>query len=198
MYNFIVRLNPETRDELYSDASEAFMGFLLLEAIYCILSVGKPGFSEAMDDVDLEHPEEACQFDMSIEYLLEIHKKLNEDCGLILDDAEYCFNSDAHDLIAEKLSTAILSLEEFNDPGELFVLEGVFDDPVIKAGFRFNAMHFPDRAAYYITPRTTPDMRQATLADLLMGGNDPGIADWRSLIDPGTLSFQNLLFNQRS
>lgn len=198
MYNFIVRLNPETRDELYSDASEAFMGFLLLEAIYCILSVGQPGFLEAMDDIDFEHLDETSQFDTSIEYLLEIHKKLNEDCGIFLDDAEYCFNSDAHDQIAEKLTLAILSLEEFNDPGELFVLEGVFNDPLIKAGFRFNAMHFPERAAFYVTPRTTPDMRQASLADLLTGGNDPGIVDWQSLVDPGMLSFQNLLFNQRS
>lgn len=198
MYNFIVRLNPETRDELYSDASEAFMGFLLLEAIYCILSVGRPGFLEAMDDIDFEHLDEACQFDTSIEYLLEIHKKLNEDCGIFLDEAEYCFNSDAHAQIAEKLTTAILALEEFNDPGELFVLEGVFNDPLIKAGFRFNAMHLPERAAFYVTPNVTPDMRQASLADLLTGGHDPGIVDWQSLVDPGTMSFQNLLFHQRS
>lgn len=200
MYNFIVRLNPETRDELYSDASESFMGFLLLEAIYCILSVGKPGFSEAMDDLDLEFPDETCQFDTSIEYLLEIHQKLNEDCGIFLDESEYCFNSDAHELIAEKLSTAILSLEEFNDGSELFCLDDVFKDPAIKGGFRFNALHFPERAAYCIMPQSLPDKRVvASLADLLGPDyNDPGIVDRLSLFDPNTLSFQNALFHQRS
>lgn len=198
MYNFIVRLNPESRDELYSDASEAFMGFLLLEAIYCILSISTPGFFDAMDDVELEQLDEVCQYDTSVEYLLEVHKKLNEDCGIFLDESEYGFNSDAHALIADKLTEAIMALEEFNDPGELFSLESVFKDPLINAGFRFNAMHYAERVAFYITSRKTVDKRNLCLADLLEDYDDPGIEDRLALFDPTTLSFQNGLFHLRS
>jgi len=200
MHNFIIRLDPETRDELYSDASESFMGFLVLEAIYSILSVlrvGKIGTFETMDDCDLEQPDDVCQYDLSIDYLLDINKQLNEECGIFLDEKEYGFNSDAHEQIADKLGIAIISIEEFNDPGEIHSLDEVFQDPQIAKGFRFNALHLPDRIAFCIMPKGTPDTRPVSLADLIFD-QDPGVAELKALFDPSKLSFQNALFNQRS
>lgn len=203
MHNFVIKLNPETKEELYSDASDTFMGFLLIEAIQAILVAGKPGCLDALENLCSGEEDSTNQYDISIEYLLDINQKLNEECGIFLSEEEYGFNSEAHDLIANKLTEAIVSIEDFNDPGTLYILESVFKDPNIVTGFRFNALHFPDRVVFCILPGNTPVLtQQVNLASLI---TDYETVDGKSVmetltsgVDPSLLSFQNELFNQRS
>lgn len=201
MYNFIVKLDPETREELYSDASEAFMGFLLIEALLNIIVAGVPGCLETLDRMESLSREEhfASQYDTSVDYLLEINKDLNEQCGIYLTEEDCCFNSDAHDAISFKLSEAIESIEARNDLGEILVLKEVFEDPHVVEGFKFTAMHFRDRVAFCLVPvpKSAQDM-VGSLNGLLKDyaiNNDSNPDYW---LDPSALSLQNLLFNQRS
>lgn len=200
MYNFIVKLDPETREELYSDASETFMGFLLIEALLNIIVAGKPGCLETLDKMEnLGDENFVSQYDTSIDYLLEINQELNEKSGIILGEDDYSFNSDCHDTIAFKLSEAIESIEDANGISGILVLKDVFEDPMVVQGFRFTALHFKDRVAFCVIPTLggTEGMA-ASLATLLSDyekNNDINPDFW---LDPSTLTVENFLFNQRS
>lgn len=195
MYNFIVKLDPETRDELYSDASETFMGFLLIEALLNIIVAGKPGCLEALDKMESLGGENfVSQYDTSIDYLLEINQELNEKSGIILGEDDYGFNSDCHDTIAFKLSEAIESIEDANGIAGVLVLKEVFEDPMIAQGFRFTTLHFKDRVAFCVVPSLggTEGMA-ASLAQLLSDyetNNDSNPDFW---LDESNLFMKKLL-----
>jgi hypothetical protein len=199
MHNFVVRLDHAAKEELYSDISDEFMGFILIEAIMIILAAGKPGAMNTLDDQERiqEYPEH--QFDVSIDYLLEVIEQINVECGVFLPKEEYECNSDIHGRICTKLADAIEIIEAKNDIGETLALRFVFEDPLVAQGFKFVAMHYPDRVAFCIIPASVANMKSdVTLAKLLEDyelNNDP--TPW-NFLDPVTLSFQNDMFFQRS
>lgn len=200
MYNFIVKLDPETREELYSDASDAFMGFLLIEALLNIIVAGKPGCLSVIDKMEnLGDDNFVSQYDTSIDYLLEVNEDMNKKCGIELGEDDYSFNSDCHDTISFKLSEAIESLEDANGISGIMVLKEVFEDPQVVQGFRFTALHFPDRVAFCVIPSMgETEGMAASLAQLLTDYETNSDINPDYWLDPSALSMQNFLFNQRS
>jgi len=166
MHSFILKLNAETRDELYADIGIEFMGFILIEAIHNILVAGQPGVLEIEDDLTRIHKTDESQFDVSVDYLIDIVQEFNEANGIVLSDEYYRFNSEYHDQFATKLADAIVSIEDSNDFTEIMALQPTFNDPAIVKGFKFTAYHYPDRVLFLVYPANTPTP-QASLADLI-------------------------------
>lgn len=199
MHNFVIRLRPDTKAELYSDVSDSLMGFILIEAILIILVAGKPGALDALEDAEREQEYPENQFDVSMDYLMEVNETLNMEAGVFLNPVEYEPNSDIHAQMCLKLTDTIESVEDANDISELLALKSVFYDPMIVDGFKFVAMHYPDRVSFCIIPKAVANMKtDVTLAGLLQDyeiNHDPN--PW-GFLDPANLSFENGLFYQRS
>lgn len=201
MHTFIVRLDPETREELYSDASDAFMGFLLIEALLNIIVAGQPGCMFMIDKMEKLGDENfLSQYDVSIDYLLDINKDLNERHGIFLSEEECGINSDTHTSIAFKLSEAIESIESANGINEILVLKSVFEDPLIVQGFNFTAMHYPDRVAFAVRPSLgeTEGMAAAALEQIIIDYNQNNDINPDYWLDPEVPPGLNLLFNNQA
>lgn len=202
MPSFVVRIDAKTKEELYSDESETFMGFLFIEALLNILTYDKPGCIVATLAMEsLDDDTYSSQFDTSIDYLLDMNQDINEKCGIFLSDEEYGYNSDRHDTLVAKLTMAIESLELVNDFSELYPIKEIFWAPDIVTGFRFTSMHYPDRIAFCVVGEHTEDtddvLEQMILEYDQNHDNNPDY--WLDPIpDPSMLSMQNYLFNQRS
>lgn len=186
---FVLELDADTREELYSDVSEVFMGFILIEALFNILKAGVNNVTQLLDDLDnlIEAAEEdpykpiadrlELQMEHSLEYLLDVQRRSDEELGMMLDKSYYAYNSDHYTNIQFKLITAIQSIEESNDYFQLQSLNKVFQDPDLVNGFGFSMTHYLDRVVVLVFPKgsmmagISPSVG---LADLLGGGNPEG------------------------
>jgi len=141
MHNFVVKIDPSTQEELYSDVSNDFVGFLVIEAIMNILVAAAPDAVSVLESAEFvnEYPEN--QLDTSAEYMLEVTKSLDQANGITIDEANYGYNSDNHEMAVSRLNLAIHSIEAANDISTILGLGSVFTDPAIVSGFHFNAIH---------------------------------------------------------
>lgn len=189
MTTFVLEIDPETREELYSDIGEDFIGFVLIEALHNILLVKRPGILGVLDQIEFPldlpegHPEQGLaenvgmEIDASVDYLLEILQRLDLAIGAILPDEDYQFGSYYYEIIHSKLSLAITSIEECNQPSQLHSLAEIFGSPKYAGGFSFKVVHYPDRFVVVLMPKVNPLAQgkpNETLAALLNGGDPEG------------------------
>jgi hypothetical protein len=189
MTTFVLEINPETREELYSDIGEVFIGFVLIEALHNILLVKRPGILGVLDQIEFpldlpdDHPEiglaenVGMEVDTSVEYLLEILKGLDVAVGAILPDDDYEYGSYYYEIVMQKLAIAITSIEECNQPSQLHSLSEIFGSPKYASGFSFKVVHYPDRVVVVLSPKMNPlgmGKPSDSLAALLNGGDPEG------------------------
>ena len=168
MHNFVVKLDPTTLEELYSDVSNDFVGFLVIEAIMNILVAAAPDAVSVLESAEFvnEYPEN--QLDTSAEYMLEVSQSLDKACGITIDSANYDYNSDNHELAVSRLNLAIHSIEAANDISVILGLSSVFFDPSIVSGFHFNAIHGKSCIVYCLYGHAENNLEQNnTLAGML-------------------------------
>lgn len=191
MTTFVLEINPETREELYSDHGEVFIGFILIEALHNILMVKRPGIIGVLDQIEFplnlpdNHPEcglaenVSMEVDSSVDYLLELLRDLDLKVGTVLPEEFYQFGSDYYETVHSKLSMAIISIEESNPPSQLQSLGVIFNSPKYANGFSFKVVHYPDRVVIVLAPKgITFGKPDKTLAALLNGGNPEGNQDY--------------------
>lgn len=186
MHNFVVKIDPATQEELYSDVSNDFVGFLVIEAIMNILVAAAPDAVSTLESAEFvnEYPEN--QLDTSAEYMLEVTKSLDQANGITIDNANYDYNSDNHELAVSRLNLAIHSIEAANDISTILGLSGIFSDPSIVSGFHFNAIHGKGCIVYCLySHQETALEPNVTLASLL----EPTPVSLNSL-DLANLSFK--------
>lgn len=189
MTTFILEINPETRDELYSDFGEVFIGFILIEALHNILAVKRPGILGVLDQIDFpidlpeDHPENGLaetvnmEVDTSVEYLLEVLQRLDESVGTYLPEEFYMFGSDYYETVHTRLGMAIVSLDEMNPPSQLHSLAEIFASAKYANGFSFKIVHYLDRIVVVLMPKGSifgVDKSNVSLASLLNGGDSEG------------------------
>lgn len=168
MHNFVVKIDPNTREELYSDVSNDFVGFLVIEAIMNVLVAAAPDAVSVLESIERvnEFPEN--QLDVSAEYMLEVAKSLDQANGITIDDANYGYNSDNHEMAVSRLNLAIHSIEAVNDISVILGLSSVFNDPSIVSGFHFNAIHGKDCIVYCLYGHSESNLEtNTTLASML-------------------------------
>lgn len=189
MTTFVLQIDPETKEELYSDVGEAFVGFILIEALYNILLVQRPGILGVLDQIEFpidlpeEHPEKglaesvAAEIDTSVEYLLGVLKGMDQAVGTYLPEEFYEFGSDYYEIVHSKLSMAIVAIEDHNQPSQLHALHQVFNSEKYMEGFSFKVVHYADRIVVVLLPKcamAANGVMDRTLANLLNGGDPEG------------------------
>lgn len=148
MHNFVVKVDPATREELYSDVSNDFVGFLVIEAIMNVLVAQAPDAVSVLENAERITEFSENQLDTSAEYMLEVAQTLDKANGITIDSANYDYNSDNHEMAVQRLNLAIHSIEAANDISVILGLSNIFTDPSIVSGFHFNAIHGKDCIVY--------------------------------------------------
>lgn len=147
MKTLILKLDPQTREELYSDAGEAFMDFLLMEAVYNVLlgyQANSVQWMDAIHDPDHYQNDPDTAMASSVEMLLDVMKKLDSDVGVEgTETEEYVFDLEENHApwVSDKLALAVASISAANTPDEFMVLFTMLNDPGLSRRLTFHGRH---------------------------------------------------------
>lgn len=148
MKTFILKLDPQLREELYTDISENFIGYVLIEAIFNIIQAPSPF---ALEDVDYHPNDPDSTFETSVEYLLNILEKFfPEDVMLDEEEDDMLASLDHHTWIGQTLSTAINCVNNANDYLTLFSVSGLLLSPEYMESYNFGARHLDTQVIFSI------------------------------------------------
>lgn len=150
----IVKLDPETRDELYADINPNLVDFVLLEAITL---AGKEMINnpDAMieasgDDVyHLNDPE--IDMDDSIRAILDVMVETDKLAGIDTTAEGYDIE-EKYPFISDKLVLALSSITFANKVGEVIMFHNVISNPKFAQGVHVKGTHLGNVATLSLTP----------------------------------------------
>jgi hypothetical protein len=153
MATFILKIDPETREELYSDIALEFLDLIYIEGIFTIIQMTAPHEWPIVDDPLYYCDDPESQFETSVEYLLGILHENNRDDGIELPGTELReYSPDYQEVIATKLGTAVDSLRNNNEVHEIMAIKSVLELPEYTKRFKFSTIHLADRVVFNIHP----------------------------------------------
>jgi hypothetical protein len=153
MLSFILKLDPETREELYSDVALEFLDLIMMEAIFVIFQMANPYDYPLVDDIEFLSDDPDSQFEASVEYLLAVLAEKNPLDGVLLPSDELVeYAPEYRDAIMIKLGAAVDAINAMNDPSEMAAIKHVLSQPGFQRRFKFNSLHLKDRVVYTISP----------------------------------------------
>lgn len=147
MKTLILKLDPATREELYSDMGEPFMDFVLMEAVYNILGgyqASSTHWMDAIHDTEYYLNDPDAGMAASVETLLDALKTMEEGEGVLgTDTDEYVYDLEANHApwVSDKLALAVASLSTANNPDEFMLLFSILADPGLSRRFSFHGRH---------------------------------------------------------
>jgi len=164
MLSFILKLDPETREELYSDVALEFLDLIVLEAIFVIFQMANPYDYPLIDDVEYLTDDPDSQFEASVEYLLAYLAEKNPLDGVQLMDSEFVeYDPGYRDAVMVKLGVAVDAINAMNDPSEMEAIKNVLKQPGFQKRFKFSSLHLKDRVVYNISPDALDSLGMPTL-----------------------------------
>lgn len=153
MLSFILKLDPETREELYSDVALEFLDLIMMEAIFVIFQMANPYDYPLVDDIEFLADDPDSQFEASVEYLLAVLAEKNPLDGIMIPNAELVeYDPGYREAIMIKLGTAVDAINAMNDPSEMEAIKHVLKQPGFQKRFKFSSLHLNDRVVYNISP----------------------------------------------
>jgi hypothetical protein len=174
MLSFILKLDPETREELYSDVAVEFLDLIMLEAIFVIFQMANPYDYPLVDDIEYLADDPDSQFEASVEYLLGVLAETNPMDGVLTPNVEDLVEYDPgyRDAIMIKLGAAVDAINAMNDPSEMAAIKNILSQPGFQKRFKFNSLHLNDRVVYSISPDALDSLGLPTIPRIgsLIGG----------------------------
>jgi hypothetical protein len=149
MKSIIVKLNPSTQEELYSDISPDLLAFILLEAVINVVNeLPVPAraktldeqVAEAMDDTDT-------QLMVSVENLVTILIEHDEKNGVDTNAPQYNID-EFNEHVSQKLFAAMESIGTVNDVADLATISAVLNSPELVNNMSFTATHLGDKVLF--------------------------------------------------
>jgi hypothetical protein len=133
MKTITVRLDKDTRDELYADIHHNLLDFVLMEAIFCVCNdfALRPGMLlEASEDPEFYLNDPDIAIASSVETLLDTLKAIDATDGI--DTESPMYNVREHQgFIEDKLCLAISSITVANKPLDFMMIYDVLQDPAL-------------------------------------------------------------------
>lgn len=143
MKSLILQLDPDTRADLYADAHEHFLDFVLLEALVVTVDdlINDPNkMAEACEDPNFYLNDPDTQIASSIEFLLDVLKECDKADGVDVDSPNYCLQ-EFHSDVADRLSLAISSITAVNKAGLLLSYHHELNNPEYLHGMTVKGTH---------------------------------------------------------
>lgn len=154
MKSINLRLDPDTREELYSDIHEAVIDFILLEALVVIVNdftSNEEKLKEAIDDPEYYLNDPDANISASVEYLLDVLKTVDELDGTDVNSPDY--NIQEHSgWISDKLILAINSITAANPAIELLTIDQFLKDPSLLQGMTVKGTHLNNLVVLMVSP----------------------------------------------
>lgn len=151
-----LKIDLETRDEIYADEAHAFfLDFVFLEAVALVVKdfIGdQDKVLEANTDPNYYINDPECEISSSIEYLLEVLKEYDRADGVDVDSESYTLE-EFHGMVSDKLSLAISSITTANSAGELMGIYNIIQDPRYLQGMTVKGTHLDGTIVYFIEPK---------------------------------------------
>jgi len=164
---FMVLLHPDLKEELYSDIDENFLAFVMLEAIYNVVSNPELIPLRVMDDSSHLCDDPDSYFDNSVTYLLDILADHDKEKGVLQDGELYEFNSEQHEVLCNKLHEAMACIQYANSLLDLTVIRDALSQPQYARHMVFTAKHYPDRVFFTAQPGRETMIPTDGMLDLL-------------------------------
>lgn len=151
-----LKIDPETRDDIYADEAHVyFLDFLFLEAVGVVVKdfMGdQDKVLEAISDPNYYINDPECEISSSIEYLLDVLKEYDRADGVDVNSDTYSLN-EFHGMVSDKLSLAISSITVANTAGELMAIYNVLQDPIYTQGMTVKGTHLDNLICLFIAPK---------------------------------------------
>jgi len=164
MLSFILKLDPETREELYSDVALEFLDLIMLEAIFVIFQMANPYDYPLVDDIEYLADDPDSQFEASVEYLLAVLAEKNPLDGIVLPNPDLVeYDPGYRDAIMCKLGVTVDAFSAMNDPSEMESIKRILSQPGFKKRFNFATLHLKDRVVFNITPNALDQLGMPTI-----------------------------------
>lgn len=176
MLSFILKLDPETREELYSDVALEFLDLIMMEAIFVIFQMANPYDYPLLDDIEFLADDPDSQFEASVEYLLAVLAEKNPLDGVQLSNTDLVeYAPEYRDAIMIKLGAAVDAINAMNDPSEMAAIKNILSQPGFQKRFKFSSLHLKDRVVYSISPDALDSLGLPTIRPVgsLIGGVTP-------------------------
>lgn len=149
---FMVLLNKDLKEELYSDIDPNFLAFVMLEGIYNVVSNPELIPLRVMDDSSYLCDDPDSFFDNSVTYLLDILAEHDQAAGILAQGELYEFNSEQHEFLCRKLHEAMACIQYANSLLDLAVIRETLSNPIYARHLVFTAKHFNDRVFFTLQP----------------------------------------------
>lgn len=156
MKSIIINLGDSVRDEIYSDMSEDFVAFIIMEAIFNVvrdipnavklytLVVDTP--EEYADDPDTN-------LMVSMDLLTEVMKSMDATSGVDTDAPDYHKNlSEMISMVSAKLCLAAEAITVNNDITTLMAINDTLNAPEFNKKLNFSTTHLGERVMFLLTP----------------------------------------------
>lgn len=143
MKALILRLDPLTRAELYSDISDMFMDFVMVEAIFNVLNdfISRPDtFMDACSDQEYYKNDPECCLAASTELLMDVLKEMDKQDGVDITSPEYDLSTFSG-WVTDKLCLAISSITTANKPMEFMAMHTILEDPALSQRLQVRGKH---------------------------------------------------------
>ena len=150
----IVKLDPDTRDELYSDINPHLVDFVLLEAITLagkeMINNPEAMLEAAGDDVyHLNDPD--IDMDSAIRAILDVMVETDKAAGIDTSADGYDVE-DNYQFISDKLVLALSSITFANKVGDVIMFHNTVSDPKFAHGVHVKGTHLGNVATLSLTP----------------------------------------------
>lgn len=152
----IVKLDPDTREELYSDIHENLLDFVLLEALTMAgkeMTENKEAMLEAAGDdfYHLNDPE--LNMDDAIKAVIDVMIETDRLGGM--DVSAETYDTDEHyKFVSDKLMLALASITHANNVGEVINLYNVITSAKFIPGIHVKGTHLGNIATLSLIPIT--------------------------------------------
>lgn len=150
----IVKLDPDTRDELYADINPNLVDFVLLEAITLAGKemINNPdAMIEAAGDEIYHLNDPDMNMDEAIRAILDVMVETDKLAGVDTAAEDYDIEEN-YQFISDKLVLALSSITFANKVGEVIMFHNVISNPKFTQGVHVKGTHLGNVATLSLTP----------------------------------------------
>lgn len=155
----IVKLDPDTREELYADINPHLVDFILLEAITLAGKemINNPdAMIEASGDDYYHMNDPELDMDSAIRSVLDVMEQVDKEAGVDTTAEDYDVE-DKYQFISDKLVLALSSITFANKVGEVLLFHKLVTDPKFSTGVNVKGNHLGNVATLSLSPLVEQD-----------------------------------------
>lgn len=156
MKSIIISLGDSSRDEIYSDMSEDFVAFIIMEAIFNVvrdIPNAIKNYTLVIDTPEEYADDPDTNLMISVDVLTDVMKTMDAASGVDTEDPEYLGNlSEMISLVSAKLCLTAEAITLNNDVASLMAINDMLSMPEFSTNLNFSTTHLGDRVMFMLKP----------------------------------------------